>query len=250
MLAPALMLAFQVAGVVLHGAEDRVLHPATLITTASVPGQCDLCAQRWAFVLASGRSGSTSVLEALNSLPGVQLTGENGGALVAAYDAMRRALVGNNGTGAAHEHAPLSEHALLCTLQQFFLGLDPTNSESEGQGIRGFKELVMPSRLMKATHSEHLPDDPDEWFDFMTRLFPCSHIILNYRGNTSAQTESAFYSSETDVTADELSHVNRRFVTWHRRMQQALAGLRPRCAPLHCCTHTCLPAWLVYGPGP
>ena len=40
-------------------------------------GTCDLCAQKWVFILSAGRSGSTSLLEGLNSLPGVSLGGEN-----------------------------------------------------------------------------------------------------------------------------------------------------------------------------
>ena len=38
---------------------------------------CDLCGQRWLFVLATGRSGSTTVLNMLNALPGVYMAGEN-----------------------------------------------------------------------------------------------------------------------------------------------------------------------------
>ena len=40
-------------------------------------GACNLCAQKWVFILSAGRSGSTSLLEGLNSLPGVSLGGEN-----------------------------------------------------------------------------------------------------------------------------------------------------------------------------
>ena len=39
---------------------------------------CNLCEQKWVFVLsAGGRTGSTSILEGLNALPGVSLSGEN-----------------------------------------------------------------------------------------------------------------------------------------------------------------------------
>ena len=51
---------------------------------------CDLCEQKYLFVLsAGGRTGSTSLLEGLNALPGVSLSGENFGVLEdlrAAYD--------------------------------------------------------------------------------------------------------------------------------------------------------------------
>ena len=39
---------------------------------------CNLCSQKWVFVFsAAGRTGSTSLLEGLNALPGVSLSGEN-----------------------------------------------------------------------------------------------------------------------------------------------------------------------------
>jgi hypothetical protein len=41
---------------------------------------CDLCKDHdWVFVLGTGRSGSTSVIEMVNTIPGVFLAGENFG---------------------------------------------------------------------------------------------------------------------------------------------------------------------------
>lgn len=57
------------------------------------PGvRCDLCEGRHVFVLGTGRSGSTTILEALNSLPGVDLSGENHASLEAAEELFRCAL--------------------------------------------------------------------------------------------------------------------------------------------------------------
>ena len=57
------------------------------------PGvRCDLCEGRHVFVLGTGRSGSTTILEALNSLPGVALSGENHASLEAAEELFRCAL--------------------------------------------------------------------------------------------------------------------------------------------------------------
>ena len=39
--------------------------------------QCNLCSDNWVFILSTGRAGSTSILEALNSLPATRLRGEN-----------------------------------------------------------------------------------------------------------------------------------------------------------------------------
>lgn len=57
------------------------------------PGvRCDLCEGRHVFVLGTGRSGSTTILEALNSLPGVTLSGENHASIEAAEELFRCAL--------------------------------------------------------------------------------------------------------------------------------------------------------------
>ena len=45
---------------------------------------CSLCSEHWVFILSTGRAGSTSLLEALNALPGVRLAGENQASLEAA----------------------------------------------------------------------------------------------------------------------------------------------------------------------
>ena len=58
----------------------------------AVAESCDLCDRRFVFVIATGRSGSTSVLETINSLPGVHLRGENGASLLGAMDLYKRSL--------------------------------------------------------------------------------------------------------------------------------------------------------------
>jgi hypothetical protein len=35
---------------------------------------CDLCAHDWLFVLSTGRAGSTSIMQAINNLPGVHVS--------------------------------------------------------------------------------------------------------------------------------------------------------------------------------
>ena len=56
--------------------QSPALDLATVSAGSKTPnGACDLCAREFIIVLATGRSGSTSLLETLNSLPGVQLRG-------------------------------------------------------------------------------------------------------------------------------------------------------------------------------
>ena len=122
-------------------------------TTAPLPPHppapvCDLCSDRWMFVLsAGGRTGSTSLLEALNSVPGVHLSGENHAALAGATDllqrhrasqAMAESILRRNGSVAAMEPAnDVNEHGLLCWLQQWFRQLSGLAAQSEGGVVLG-----------------------------------------------------------------------------------------------------------------
>ena len=57
---------------------------SAVTTTRGGESSCSLCAEHWVFILSTGRAGSTSILEALNALPDVNLGGENQASLEAA----------------------------------------------------------------------------------------------------------------------------------------------------------------------
>ena len=67
------------------------------------PPVCDLCANRWLFIVSSGgRTGSTTALSMLKAHPAFRLAGENYGLLGRAYEMWRTAAEGNpawNGNG-------------------------------------------------------------------------------------------------------------------------------------------------------
>ena len=165
--------------------QPRTLNPSPLdLATVSADSRtpkkaCDLCARDFIIVLATGRSGSTSLLETLNSLPGVQLRGvqtrpdprlsrshltsspmlkptcavrigENHASIWAAYDLYKRAASSfPEGETAPFEHGNVSNQELLCALQDFFVAFDPPTERkhSEPTLVHGFKELVIPSAM-------------------------------------------------------------------------------------------------------
>ena len=156
-------------------------------------GQCNLCTRSFTFILATGRSGSTSQLETLNSLPGVNLRGENHASLWAAYELYRRTMAPGPSESdyTAFEHGALSARQLLCTLQDFFIAFDPPMNTPGGGGapalpirMHGFKELVLPAALAQMSNAtddsknpEHLGvgdgvAEDDEWFEFLAAASP------------------------------------------------------------------------------
>ena len=202
-------------------------------------GTCNLCARNFTILLATGRSGSTSILEALNSLPGVHLRGENHASLWAAYELFRRATAeGPNAYGApAYEHGPISEQQLLCTLQDFFEAFDPPDAGGSAPRVLGFKELVMPGSLANVTGTEqldsdeeprmeHLVDEADDWLGFLQRLFPCARVIFNYRRDTTGQANSTFFHLH-NVTSATMDRMNERMLE-----RFSTGGLRSFLMPL------------------
>ena len=193
-------------------------------------GACDLCAQKWVFILSAGRSGSTSLLEGLNSLPGVSLGGENFAMINVAREMVDRAdKLQQRGDSAAFEMK--NEHLssdVLCSMQDVFAKLtnhDLGQSNGGQQKILGFKELVsLPSASEwqeGAKGVPHLAAGNTNWLDFIDRLFPCARIVFNTRRDVATQSRAIastfgtargmpLHKIEQDVRA-----VNANFERWH-----------------------------------
>merc|ERR1711937_376277 len=98
-----------------------------------------------AFVLSSGRTGSTSILEMLNAIPGVYLAGENFGLMqhvqeLYENDDMRTLMAGENYSTASFYHLPISNNDVRCALQSYVKAMIGGFSSSTTSVI-GFKEI-------------------------------------------------------------------------------------------------------------
>ena len=189
------------------------------------PGICNLCDQKWVFVLsAGGRSGSTSILEGLNALPGVSLSGEN----LAVLNDMRRefakvdSLVRRNKAAESaafylpqwqglRRHTLCAQQSTIARLAGANGSLDAVNSENR---IFGFKELIE-LRSFEADghfpagvpHLEASSKDKRDWVEFLDKLFPCSRIVFNLRRDRAAQARavlSSFGSFGSDPFGDAM----------------------------------------------
>ena len=186
---------------------DRPEHQANLES-------CNLCDQKWVFVLsAGGRSGSTSILEGLNALPGVSLSGENLGLLTDMQREFAKvdSLVSRNkAKESAAFYLPelhgLKRHT-LCAQQSTIARLAGANGSSAnvvGGGpdqIFGFKELIelrsfeSDGKFAAGTsHLEASTKEKREWVEFLEKLFPCSRIVFNLRRDRAAQARAILSS--------------------------------------------------------
>ena len=205
------------------------------------PARCDLCAVPWLFILSSGRAGSTSLLEATNSLPGVQLMGENGAMVLDGLDSMERMeLLREVGNVAANEHTTASNFTLECDDQQRLMDMNPLADGLPPFTMRGFKELV------QATSKEVSLDAPlindslphlsalkaGTWLPYMLKTFPCARYIINMRRNVADQTHSGFYR-HTPGAEHELINATRtlrdiyEFLGPSRAMMMAMEDFSP-----------------------
>ena len=186
------------------------------------PAPCNLCEQKWVFVLsAAGRSGSTSLLEGLNALPGVSLSGENLGLLSQMQEQFDRVdrLVSMNEPGkkaafSLPEWRGRRMHT-LCAQQSIMASLAGGNGSfvASAMGGRdqifGFKELIeLPSFEADGPFPGEFPHlevsaRKRAWVSFLEQLFPCSRLVLNLRRDTAAQAR-AILSSFGDFARDPL----------------------------------------------
>jgi hypothetical protein len=209
-------------------------------TTHDEEEGCDLCSQKYVFVLAAGgRTGSTSLLEGLNALPGVSLSGENFGVLedLRAEFAKVSELVGRNGRQSpAAYFVPKPDGVLkhtLCGQQSMVARWAGRTSElaHKADQIYGFKELLQVPSMDSGGEFEaeqpHLPSRHREWVEFLETLFPCSRIVLNLRRDRPAHARAVLTSffdttdrldesvPPLDLVEKELEAVSQFMLEWH-----------------------------------
>jgi hypothetical protein len=106
---------------------------------------CDLCRHKFTHILATGRSGSTTVLAMLNQLTGYDITGEHGGQLNHLYQAYKAetSIYSENIYSWLHGSESLvdSQHEKLCWMQEWFYRRT-TKEFWLPADVHGFKEIV------------------------------------------------------------------------------------------------------------
>ena len=172
-------------------------HVATAGGTAC-GNNCNLTAHEWVFILGTGRSGSTTVLEMINELPNVELSGEHDGELFSFMDLRERMkhTLEHNGDAWLQEINALKENELFCMMQRwFFLHTGKVCSRST---IHGFKEVRY---------------NTFEQLDFIGDAFPNAKIVMSYRRDLEKQSNSSWFK-DTENSHDALFFQTRKLVKW------------------------------------
>ena len=129
---------------------------------------------RWLFIWATGRSGSTTLLEMINAVPCIGLSGENGQFMhqIAMLNRTTHSLNGKKGSWFNNVDWDMVKHS-----QQSWI----SSLNAAKKNISGFKEIRIDS------------------MPFIIKLFPGASHVVNYRRNHTLQLKSQFQTKTTDA---------------------------------------------------
>jgi len=194
---------------------------------------CAPCKRRFLFILATGRSGSTSLLRMFNELPNVRLSGENYNILFRASElfkviledypehfvdeeTMKEGYFMHN----AVENGPFMHNAIplgsfSCVMQNFLTALNPPDltslmnlddSDDEDsplstdKGIAEEERTILGIKEIRLQNEDLLEWTPEEATKFLNAYFPCSRFIINisYRYVRQSKTMKKHLIGKTD----------------------------------------------------
>ena len=183
---------------------------------------CTPCNRRFLFIIATGRSGSTTLLKMFNQLPNVRLSGENYNVLYHAANIYRAIKNSNqffneetikNGRymhksveEGAFQHNAMPIGSFSCVMQSLVDFVNPPSTapedlpldhKAEAKNILGMKVIRLQQSDWSALHAKK----------FLVQSFPCARFIINIRSNTYEQGESvisAFKDSDLDAAVNKI----------------------------------------------
>ncbi|KAL7570807.1 hypothetical protein ACA910_018878 [Epithemia clementina (nom. ined.)] len=167
---------------------------------------CHPCRRRYLIILATGRSGSTTLQEMLHSLPGVRMSGENNGMLAQFQfaidetrkkDEWQRARANKPG---AWRHNPVPKQSFACVIQQMIETINPpkfnseghvvettsdnpNNVEEEDETIIGFKSIRFPPQFNATVMNDETLKRRllREAAAFLNENLPCAKFVISIR---------------------------------------------------------------------
>mmetsp|Transcript_6559 Transcript_6559/g.7501 ORF Transcript_6559/g.7501 Transcript_6559/m.7501 type:complete len:333 (+) Transcript_6559:292-1290(+) len=166
---------------------------------------CNLCEDYdWIFILGTGRSGSTSILNMVNTLPGFYLAGENGRSIKTFYklpffdgNERQKELEGLGVVPRGpYKHKNVNINSLYCSVQRYYRDIVGYSKKGKKFAVTGFKEVeITEPGVLK----------------FMAKAFPCARFIVNYRKDLKAQHASKF---QKEVPLFQLRKATNSLLEW------------------------------------
>mmetsp|Transcript_2075 Transcript_2075/g.3770 ORF Transcript_2075/g.3770 Transcript_2075/m.3770 type:complete len:358 (-) Transcript_2075:1014-2087(-) len=181
---------------------------------------CFPCNRRYLFILATGRSASTTLLKMLNYLPNVRLSGENLNLLYVASKIISNFkgekvahLLDQNfdRVEGAYLHNAIPPQVMSCPIQQVINTLNPPPQKVQKEvnltGHPSIEEYDRDRILGVKTIRFHKGEwSIGEASQFLKQNFPCSRVVVNIRSDIQSQLKSlnsTFSSAQNYVKGAE-----------------------------------------------
>eukprot|EP00798_Chlamydomonas_sp_ICE-L_P020870 gene20870-27711_t len=199
-----------------HG-EPKQLDLALRTAADLAVGHCDLCADNWLFILGMFRTGSSTALAMLDSIPGIELRGEHGGFLNLQGDQFKdlaeaEVRVKEGSTAWSFEHEA-DFHYLKCSAQHMTKGVIFGQDAAKMLGqtkVMGFKEI-------RHTSIKSLR--------FIMSLFPCARFVFTYRENWNVSVNAPLPSKQHEKLRQDWRKWKRLVYMVHERFGNTTALL-------------------------
>ena len=232
--------------------QENIHHNWCPKATCNNSPACQPCRQRFLIVIATGRSGSTTLTNMLDLLPNVRMAGENNAQLRYGLEAMQNleethefGLKHTDGVVGAWKHHPIPKQSIACPIQKMYEAINPppmadlmsreyndnlnANVNRNGNGKGGENDLILGFKTVRFHGVEFLSEEGTGDLlpaaKFMLENFPCARFVINIRGDVEKQVESWEAAFGTPMDGDEVRRYNRWLVDVASYMGQDKARL-------------------------
>ena len=163
---------------------------------------CSPCNRRYLFIAGTDSSGSTTLLQMLNFLPNMRLSGENNNELYVAsllasnLKKSSSSMAYDEEVEGAWMHHKIPTQAMACPIQQVISMITPPPSEvlqavneTGALSVEDYDQSTILG-LKTIRIQEDTEWSPIEAAAFFKESFPCSRIVVNIRSDTENQAAS------------------------------------------------------------
>lgn len=186
---------------------------------------CSPCNRRYLFIVATGRSGSTSLLKMFNHLPNVRISGENWNELYHASQLLKTLesnphFISRNDMKLgpfmhrAIDDGPFLHNAMpkgsfACVMHSFIKFLNPPRMDPRTNVMFDEEEeskLILGAKVIRLQQANWTTNRARR---FLTESFPCARFIINIRSGSAEQAKSmvdAFAKTDFEETYNSIQN--------------------------------------------
>lgn len=177
---------------------------------------CSPCNRRFLFIIATGRSGSTTLLRMFNELPNVRLSGENMNELYLASQLVTNLEKDNNFLNEAwvakgryqkpkidgpFQHNALPLGSMSCVSQQLVSTLNPPEIPEDTFEMEDDSKTILGMKVIRLQRADWTPKEAAK---YLRNSFPCARFIINVRSNMTELAQSYRDNFHWNVSESDL----------------------------------------------